>query len=89
MVTAMQLPDFRQVVLKLLGFERGSARFVIGEDDELVYQETVATVQMNRGETIEAFHKRIRQEHQLRKGDTIEILNNNGKVNTARITMRR
>ncbi len=89
MVTAMQLPDFRQVLLKLLGFNRGSARFVIGDDGELVYQETVATVQMRRGESIEDFHVRIRQEHKLRKGDTIEILNNNGRVDTARITMRR
>jgi len=85
----MQFPDFRQVLLKLLGFDRGSARFVIGDDGELVYQETTATVQMKRGETVEAFHVRIRQEHQLRKGDTIEILNNGGKVDTARITMRR
>lgn len=85
----MQLPDFRQAILKLLRFDRGHSTFVIGDDDQLVYQQTVATVQMKRGETIENFHQRIRQEYELHAGDTIEILNNGGKVDTARITMRR
>lgn len=87
MVTAMQLPSIRQVILGLLRFDRGHSTFVVGDDDQLVYEQTVATVQMKRGETIEQFHTRIRSEYDLRRGDKIEILNNGGRVDTARITL--
>jgi hypothetical protein len=83
----LQLPSIRQVLLGLLRFDRGHSTFVVGDDEELVYQETVATVKMNKGETIEQFHTRIRAEYDLRRGDRIEILNNGGRVDTARITL--
>lgn len=79
---------FRETILDLLRFERGHSTFIVGEDgDTWLHQATVVTVKMERGETVEGFHARIRREFALHKGDTIDILNNGGKADTARITM--
>lgn len=75
---------FIQAILELLGHERGHAAFVVGEDGELLHIETVTTVKMEAGESLERFHARLRALAQ--PGDRIEILNNGGRCDTARIS---
>lgn len=69
----------------LARFERGTASFAIGPNGEIVYSGTVATVKMRDGERIELFVERLRRDHGLRHGDTLELLNNGGRLDTARI----
>lgn len=66
-------------------FERGAATFAIGPAGEIVYSGTVATVRMHDGERIDQFVERLRRDHDLRHGDTMELLNNGGRLDTARI----
>lgn len=77
----------RGILETLFGFQRGHASFIVGDDDELRHDGTVVTVKMQPGESLEAFHVRMRRDHGLRKGDKIELLNNDGKVDTARLTL--
>lgn len=70
----------------LLGFGYGTARFTVGDDGELAHASTVVTVKMRPLESMEAFLDRLRSDYDLRKGDTIEIGSDAGKLNVARIT---
>jgi hypothetical protein len=70
----------------LLGFGYGTARFAVGDDGELVHAGTVVTVKMRPLETMDAFLDRLRSDYDLRKGDTLEIGSESGKLNVARIT---
>lgn len=72
----------------LLKAGHGHASFVIDEAGELAHTATVVTVQMTKGETLESFHQRLRRDFGLRPGDTIEILDNRGRVDTARLHLR-
>lgn len=78
----------RDTLLDLLRFERGHSTFVVDADGEWAPTETVTTVKMRAGEPLEAFHLRLRRDYGMLPGDTIAILNNGGKVDTARITRR-
>ncbi len=66
----------------------GHASFVIDDAGELAHTETVITVQMERGESLETFHVRLRSQFGLRPGDRIEILDNRVRVDTARLHLR-
>lgn len=68
-------------------FERGSAAYEVGEDGDFVHTETVVTVKMHPAESLEEFHRRLRRDYGLQKGDRIEILNNSGRCDTARLTL--
>jgi hypothetical protein len=87
-VAAVPRRPILQAILELLRFERGHATFVVGDDGELTHQETVTTVKMERGETIDAFVARMKQDQVWRAGDTVEFLNNGGRCDTARITRK-
>jgi hypothetical protein len=65
-------------------FERGATRFAIGPNG-LTYVGTEATVKMREGEGLNAFFARLRTDHDLRVGDVVTLLNNGGKLDTARI----
>lgn len=81
--------NFIQAILDLCRFERGHATFTVSADGELEHTGTVTTVKMKSGETLQEFHVRLRTACGLQPGDTIELLNNGGKCDTARITHRR
>lgn len=67
-------------------FERGHATFELGDDDEVTYTGTEATVKMREGESLPDFFKRLRAEHGLRKGDAVQLINNGrGQLDTARV----
>ncbi|HMQ29163.1 MAG TPA: hypothetical protein PKD53_00480 [Chloroflexaceae bacterium] len=68
-------------------FERGSASYEVNDEGDLVHAETVVTVKMHPAESLEDFHRRLRREYGLQKGDRIEILNNSGRCDTARLTL--
>lgn len=66
-------------------FERGHAVFEIGKTGELCYRGTEATAKSRSNEDAEVFIQRLRVDHDLRQGDRIELLNNSGRLDTARI----
>jgi hypothetical protein len=66
-------------------FERGQASYAIGPGGEIVYQGVIATVKMRDGEGLTAFWKRLKDEHGLRPGDVVTLLNSGGRLDTARI----
>jgi hypothetical protein len=75
-------------LVDLVRFDRGSATFVVDDAGEFVHTETVVTVKMLPGETLEQFHQRVRRDYGLRKGDKIEVLNNNRQCDTMRLTLQ-
>ena len=82
------LQRFLTGIATLARFERGTARFVVDGDGEFVPEETVVTIKLERGEDLDGFHQRLRRDYGLRPGDKIEILNNGGRCDTARLTLR-
>lgn len=66
---------------------RGQASFEVGDDGDWQHAYTVLTVKLRKGESLEAFHARIRAEYKLQKGDMIDILDNGGRLDTARIKL--
>lgn len=66
----------------------GSSTFVVSPDGDFVHTGTVLTVKMEKGETLETFHIRLRRDYGLQPGDTIDILSNGGKADTAKLTLR-
>lgn len=90
--TAMKLNDPLSNALDFLRrFQRGAARFEIGEtDDETTHLDTVATVPVTPAEIqdLRLLLTRLRRDYGLRKGDVLEILNNNDRLDIARITRR-
>lgn len=84
----MSAHDEEELALGLIDlsrFERGSASFTIGADGEIIYGGTVATVKMRPGERVDLFVARLKADHDLRPGDVLELLNNGGRFDTARI----
>lgn len=79
--------NFLSGVASLSRFERGSAAYEVDENGDLVHTATVVTVKMHPGEDLFAFHQRLRRDHGFRQGDTMELLNNGGKCDTARLTL--
>lgn len=74
-----------RATLDLLTFHSGRAVFAF-DGEGFSHIENVVTVEMEKGETIEAFVRRLRSSYDWRKGDTLELLNNGGKLNVARLT---
>ena len=92
-MTTMPLPTppfqaFLRGLAELFKHTHGHAGFVVADDGALVPTGTTITVKQERGESLEAFHTRLRRDYGLRPGDTIDILNNNGKCDTARLYLR-
>lgn len=81
------LQRFLSGLATLARFERGTAAFTVDDAGDLVPGETVVTMKMAAGESLEDFHQRLRRDYSLRKGDRIEILNNGGRCDTARLTL--
>ncbi len=79
--------NFLTGVAALSRFERGTAAYVVNDAGELVLAETVTTVKMLPHEDLYAFHQRLRRDYGLQRGDRIEILNNGGTCDTARLTL--
>lgn len=77
-------PRFIQALLDLLSHERGHALFEVDDDGELRHVETVYTIRLGKHESLDHFHERLREI--ARPGDRIELLNNGGACDTARIT---
>lgn len=90
MLSAPGFISLQQGLGDLLRFERGHARFELGDDNDLEYRHTEATVKMFPGEELVAFIGRLKQEHGLQKGDVLELLNNGrGACDTARVIKQR
>ena len=85
---SLSLQRFLSGLATLARFERGTATFVVGDEGEFIHEETVVTIKLGHGESLEAFHQRLRRDHGLQKGDRIEILNNGGHCDTARLSLR-
>lgn len=75
-------------VRDLMSFHSGRAVFRFDDAGDLAHVENVVTVKMNPGESIEAFIARLRREYDWRPGDELELLNNGGKLDVARITRK-
>jgi hypothetical protein len=73
-------------IADLLGFGYGNARFEVSDTGELIHTSTVVTVKMKPGEDPAVFLARLRADYDWQKGDTLEIMSEGGKLNTARIT---
>jgi hypothetical protein len=82
------LQRFLAGLAALARFDRGTAAFEVDEAGELVPAGTVVTIKMERNESLEAFHQRLRRDYGLQRGDRIEILNNGGRVDTARLVLQ-
>ena len=72
----------------MLKFGYGTSTFVVSSEGEFVHTSTVITVKQDKGESLEAFHLRLRRDFGLQPGDTIEILSNGNKADTARLNLR-
>lgn len=81
------LQRFLAGLVDLVRFERGTSTFVVDDAGDLVHTGTVVTIKMAQGESLEAFHHRVRRDYGLRKGDQIEVLNNGGRCDTMRLTL--
>lgn len=80
--------NFLGGLAQLSRFRRGHAAYEVDEAGDLVHAETVVTVRLGEGEDLEDFHRRLRRDYGLQKGDRIEILNNDGRCDTVRLTLR-
>ena len=79
---------FLRGLADLLKFGYGASTFIVSADGEFVHTGTVITVKQDKGESLEAFHLRLRRDYGLQPGDTIDILSNGGKADTAKLTLR-
>lgn len=90
MIAAPAMQPTRPILAALLDLFKlggyGAAQYEVNDAGELVHARTVITVKMDKGETIEAFVARLRREYDWQRGDTLELLSNNGRLDTARIT---
>lgn len=77
----LPLPD----LFLLGGF--GTVRYAVSEDD-LQHVTTIATVKptAQERENVAAFIARLRREHGLRRGDTLDLKYENGRLTVAIIT---
>lgn len=79
---------FLEGLADLVRFGRGSSAFEVDEYGNLVHVGTVVTIKMAKGESLEAFHHRMRRDYGLKQGDKIEVLNSDGRCDTIRLTLR-
>lgn len=74
------------VLAYLLLFRRGHTAFRVSPSGDLEPQTTVVTEKQRPGESFDAMVERLRTAGAWQPGDTVEVLNNDGRLDTIRIT---